>query len=778
MNISIKLGDLNSGESFFQIKNKQARKKISITLMLSIAASLSFFLPTIVVSNELSESEAIFNWVEKDYFQYFSPAGKESFHASDYFVRYYNESDTYIGTKDGQLYVYGAVFDGLLPLGSISQWLPLATESTSIGKENTIDLIGILKTENIPNDMQIVGNYAYLTFDSGSKALLVVDISTPASPTIIGSVSSIVSGNAFGGGTSSSGFDSIQVEGDVAYVTAGNTLYTIDISTPSLPTIKDKRFSGNTFNYDSRVLRSGKYVYVPDGRDGVKIIDISIPEAPILVNTLVNTVNEFDASAIFIKDSYAYIVNPYGELQIADISSPEFASIIGSADLGAALSPGRLPTISVKGNYAYVTNEVSLNTFDISSPSSPIYVNTNFGLGTFVDINIAGNYAYVASNSTGIQVLNISDPNSPKVVIPNALSARYTSSIEIVNNYAYAMSKKGLDIYRLNTLTMEPANVGFINTPGNAVDIAVSGNYAYVADGREGLQIIDITTPSNPIIKNTVNTLGIATVVKVIGNYAYVVNDASDLHIINISQPESPIIVAELGSLSNSERSSSIDITVADNYVYLVNSNEMIIIDVGIITAPVVVRTLSDSDYIKVSIVENYAYAIDYSESILDIIDISIPGSAEVVGRLKMEREHILSRASEIFVKENYAYITASLPMSKEENAGYGMAVIDIRSASHPIFFKYIRGVGGLLPAVNMDVENIHIDGDYAYTAGGFRGIGILDISTPESPLNVGTVAITENLGGSDRENAHDVTIQGEYAYVASGRGVRVVALP
>ncbi len=54
------------------------------------------------------------------------------------------------------------------------------------------------------------------------------------------------------------------------------------------------------------------------------------------------------------------------------------------------------------------------------------------------------------------------------------------------------------------------------------MDVAVSGTYAYVADGASGLQVIDITNPASPQIVGSVDTPGYAMGVAVSGTYAYV----------------------------------------------------------------------------------------------------------------------------------------------------------------------------------------------------------------------------------------------------------------
>ncbi len=55
-----------------------------------------------------------------------------------------------------------------------------------------------------------------------------------------------------------------------------------------------------------------------------------------------------------------------------------------------------------------------------------------------------------------------------------------------------------------------PSLVGSHDTPAGAGDIAVSGDLAFVADGTSGLQVIDITDPTNPDPLGSFNTAGTA----------------------------------------------------------------------------------------------------------------------------------------------------------------------------------------------------------------------------------------------------------------------------
>ena len=61
-----------------------------------------------------------------------------------------------------------------------------------------------------------------------------------------------------------------------------------------------------------------------------------------------------------------------------------------------------------------------------------------------------------------------------------------------------------------------------------AIILSADGNTAYVAEGTDGLQIIDVTNPAAAVVINSVNTSGFASSVTLSpdGNTAYVATDA------------------------------------------------------------------------------------------------------------------------------------------------------------------------------------------------------------------------------------------------------------
>jgi hypothetical protein len=88
-----------------------------------------------------------------------------------------------------------------------------------------------------------------------------------------------------------------------------------------------------------------------------------------------------------------------------------------------------------------------------------------------------------------------------------------------------------------------PQVVGSVDTQSYPGDVAIFGNYAYVADGS-GLQVIDITNPASPEIVGSVDTPSYAYGVAVSGTYVYVADWGSGLQIL-LAQCEDVVAIED-----------------------------------------------------------------------------------------------------------------------------------------------------------------------------------------------------------------------------------------
>jgi len=123
--------------------------------------------PNLSIADNISDSEKLFNFAEQNYSQYFSPMGAKTSPLEDYLVRYYSETDTYLGTRDGDVYVYGTIFGGLLKVGKISDFIDISPPSSSNG---ALFLTKARQTTsaNVKVDKAGGMHVAYASYSSGS----------------------------------------------------------------------------------------------------------------------------------------------------------------------------------------------------------------------------------------------------------------------------------------------------------------------------------------------------------------------------------------------------------------------------------------------------------------------------------------------------------------------------------------------------------------------------------------------------------------------------------
>jgi Protein of unknown function (DUF3465) len=82
--------------------------------------------------NSLINSNKLFNFAEQSFPEYFSPAEMTTMGLDNYLVRYYPDTDIYLGTRGGEVYVYGDVFNGLLKVGVFTDYIQLEPDGDDL----------------------------------------------------------------------------------------------------------------------------------------------------------------------------------------------------------------------------------------------------------------------------------------------------------------------------------------------------------------------------------------------------------------------------------------------------------------------------------------------------------------------------------------------------------------------------------------------------------------------------------------------------------------------
>ncbi|MBI4488590.1 MAG: hypothetical protein HY694_05855 [Deltaproteobacteria bacterium] len=124
----------------------------------------------------------------------------------------------------------------------------------------------------------------------------------------------------------------IVLQGDFAYVVTDLGLTIIDISSPESPMVRGSVSTGRTLGLDVK----GSYAYVASQRQGLRVIDISDPDAPTIIGSKSLPGNTWDVA---VKDNIAYVASFAGELYLINVtvpSDPRRIKVLGLLAWGSA----------------------------------------------------------------------------------------------------------------------------------------------------------------------------------------------------------------------------------------------------------------------------------------------------------------------------------------------------------------------------------------------------------------------------------------------------------
>jgi hypothetical protein len=124
--------------------------------------------------------------------------------------------------------------------------------------------------------------------------------------------------------------------------------------------------------------------------------------------------------------------------------------------------------------------------------------NPNGSLAGARHMALYGHYAYVSTNS-GLRVVNLDNPLEPKLLdTPGLASIKSPRKIAFQFRYGFVCDEDGLKVIDV-TNPENPKVVSGANVPiADARDVYVCRTYGYVAAGAEGLVIVDLKQPEKP----------------------------------------------------------------------------------------------------------------------------------------------------------------------------------------------------------------------------------------------------------------------------------------
>ncbi len=324
--------------------------------------------------------------------------------------------------------------------------------------------------------------------------------------------------------------------------------------------------------------------------------------------------------------------------------------------------------------YAFLASGGGVYVLDVSQPNAPRLVGDTIRTKSLVvGLALSENVLYVAAYDAGLLVYDVASPAAPKLLssvsIEGAWGVKLQSPapVQAGGRYAYVVSESSLTVLDV-TDPSQPKRWGEYQHGWRAFHVAVEGDRAYV-DGQ-GLITVDISDPTNPTEVDRFTPTGNPAVgddgrLYVAGGYR------SGLQVLDTSKGGTPAL---LGAYD----------TPGDCEAVAVRNGRAFVADGGMglrvydVTDPASIKetgTLAMGYAEGISLIGDYAYVADQKDG-LRVVDISSPDAPEEVGSFAIPGPSLA-----VAVRQPYAFVATKLT---------GIKVLDVSDPAMP------REVGAL----------------------------------------------------------------------------------
>lgn len=161
------------------------------------------------------------------------------------------------------------------------------------------------------------------------------------------------------------------------------------------------------------------------------------------------------------------------------------------------------------------------------------------------NVQIAGNYAYITTDKE-LVIVDLTTPLQPKIAKQIAFDKPVAVAVQFL--YAFVVDHEGMHTVDIKELQSrgEAVRVAGATVPlKHAHDVYLARTYAYVANGEEGIAIIDIERPEQPRLDQTFNADGaindahsMRVAMTNASLYGYVADGKNGLRVLQLTDPE------------------------------------------------------------------------------------------------------------------------------------------------------------------------------------------------------------------------------------------------
>ncbi|MCF7811173.1 T9SS type A sorting domain-containing protein [bacterium] len=384
-----------------------------------------------------------------------------------------------------------------------------------ISDPDNLSLAGLFRSQTPLLDVTVVADYAYILTING---FIIVDILNFFRMAVVG------------------GIDDLKNCRDI--VTAGNNVF----------------FIGQEERHNT---------------DYIFVIDVSNPHDPDVYGQLTGYRYLQD---IFLDRAHLYIADGINGLTVVDGFNFRTAGTF-------PLLQGSVTDVAINGRLAYTVNKDSgLCIVDFNNPNQPCHLSSYPSEYIPTALNYQDETVYLLSNNSTrarfFKIFDVSDSHRINKLTELELEngQLYLNALFVEDRYSYVTHSYGercgltiIDHFYNQNLQ----EVGYLDMYHNPVQLEVDRDMAYIAAGD--LLFIEVNDPTDPQEVYCYSTNGSVNAVTVHNNIAYLADGIDGLTILDVSNPEETDIIGSHSLEHNEWDSGAVDVKLCGSHIFLLD---------------------------------------------------------------------------------------------------------------------------------------------------------------------------------------------------------------
>lgn len=539
------------------------------------------------------------------------------------------------------------------------------------------EISGISTTNAL--DVKVDGFTLYVA--DGISGVKIIDITYPHNPQILASLDESYQAH------------SLDVVGDFVFVaTLDDGLRVINVTNPTTPFTEATLDTGATF---TGVQTSGNFAFLTDWVGNFDVVNITVPKSPILLSSTGTSGHAFKT---VVDGSYAYVSLASDGVEVFNITNPSQPVSVYSFD-----TPGNATELLKSGQNLYISDGYNggLRILNVQNPTHPVTENYLRTAGTTTGVALSDNFVFVGDSVQGLVVTSYATPIPIQTVGTEPLNNNVTT-LKVLGDLLFAsVGSEGLQIVNISNPTT-PKVISSIDTT-SAQDFDVEGELVYLADGVGGLKVINASNPATPEVVGSLdegyNVLGI----DVVGDIAFLaMNHWSGAYwVVNVSDPLNPKTITTSNAGGGWSQNS---VQVVGNYLYSTTGSDYRFYVVNI-TDPSLPEYYgegwtSNNQAQNTLLVEGSLAYVAVTGGRVDIFNISEQYSFPV-GYLNLTGE-----PTELSISGDLLFVANSLG---------GLTVVNVSDSKHPQIVESLTSQG--------NVSGVAVSGGYIYFGSSSHGL-------------------------------------------------------